>query len=423
MTVGALQRPFHFLFLQGPSSRFFDQVARGLRARGHKVSRINLHFGDRLFWSLPATDFRGTFDQWRSFVANFIDKNCITHIVFLGDRRPYHVVASDEANARGLEIICTDMGYLRPDWITLERDGTTASSRFPSEADRIRVLASGFPSPNLAPMFPTPFWQLAVNDLVYNAGAVLLGFLYPHYRRHTLYHPFHEYAGWLGRFVSSPLRRRRTRQAIETLSSSLEPFVLVPLQLSTDYQIRKNSPFPDMETALKTIIASYAHHGSKIYKLVIKIHPLDPGLTPWRRLVAEQTSLHRLHGRIVWLDGGDLPWLLAKAWGVVTVNSTVGISALQAGCRLFALGTAIYDVAGLTFQEDLDSFWAIAQPPDPTLVDEFIRALAELTQIKGDYITSKGRAAAAQKAVERLDQGLHWLPRRPDIVQAGADPK
>src|SRR5258708_38630337 len=56
-----------FLFLQGPISDFSERLGRALLARGHRVHRVNLHLGDQLFWRLPATHFRGRFDEWRGF--------------------------------------------------------------------------------------------------------------------------------------------------------------------------------------------------------------------------------------------------------------------------------------------------------------------------------------------------------------------
>src|SRR2546425_12154701 len=107
------------LFLQGPISSFFDRLGRALIARGHRVHRVNLHFGDQLFWRMPATHFRGRFADWRGFVADMLDQHQITDLVLHGDRRPYHIVAAEEARARGIAVIVTDLGYVRPDWITL----------------------------------------------------------------------------------------------------------------------------------------------------------------------------------------------------------------------------------------------------------------------------------------------------------------
>src|SRR5262245_24979440 len=109
-------KPLHVLFLQGPTSFYMEQVARQLIARGHRVSRINLHFGDRLFWRLPATNYRGTLKDWPAYIARFLDADPITHLFLLGDRRPYHRIAVAAARKRGAEIICSELGYLRPDW-------------------------------------------------------------------------------------------------------------------------------------------------------------------------------------------------------------------------------------------------------------------------------------------------------------------
>src|SRR6266852_6783176 len=122
-------KPRSVLFLQGPISSFFDRLGRALIARGHRVHRVNLHFGDQLFWRLPAAHFRGRFADWRGFVANMLDQHQITDLVLHGDRRPYHIVAAEEARARGIAVIVTDLGYVRPDWITLEYDGMTTYSR------------------------------------------------------------------------------------------------------------------------------------------------------------------------------------------------------------------------------------------------------------------------------------------------------
>src|SRR4029077_12956021 len=91
-----------FLFLQGPISDFFDRLGRALIDRGHRVHRINLHLGDQLFWRLPATHFRGRFEDWREFVAAALERHQITDLVLHGDRRPYHLVAAEEARARGI---------------------------------------------------------------------------------------------------------------------------------------------------------------------------------------------------------------------------------------------------------------------------------------------------------------------------------
>jgi capsular polysaccharide export protein len=87
----------------------------------------------------------------------------------------------------------------------------------------------------------------------------------------------------------------------------------------------------------------------------------------------------------------------------VVVNSTVGLSALHHRRPLIALGTAIYDMPGLTWQGGLDAFWREAGPPDGVLYQAFLDYVMHHTQINGDFYTRTGIEMAVAGAVERLD--------------------
>ena len=93
-----------FLFLQGPISPYFAEVAVGLAARGHAVHRINLNLGDRLFWhgvagAPPAVDFKGRPRDWPGTIARFLDLHRISDLVLLGEERECHRVAIAAAHA------------------------------------------------------------------------------------------------------------------------------------------------------------------------------------------------------------------------------------------------------------------------------------------------------------------------------------
>ena len=407
---GPARHQLHVLFLQGPPSRYFEQVARGLMARGHRVSRINLHFGDRLFWRLPALDFRAGIDDWQPYIGRFLDENAVTHLMVFGDMRPHHRMAIAEARRRQIEVVCAELGYLRPDWVVLERDGISTNSRMPRDPETIRALARDYPVPDFTVRFRTPFWRFTALDMIYYLGATICWPLYPGYRRHAIIHPVLEYLLWGRKLMAAPVERRRTERALETLRRSAARYFVLPLQLSTDFQIRAHSPYPDMETAAREIIASFARHADPECRLVVKLHPLDPGLTPWRRLIERTADEYQATGRVVFIDGGDLNALLRSAAGCVTVNSTVGLEALKEGCPLKVLGNAVFDVDGLTFQGPLDAFWTQTAQPDATLTQDFIRLLAGAVHIRGGYFTQDALDVAVPETVERLTNGLPYLP-------------
>ena len=179
-----------------------------------------------------------------------------------GDRRPYHIVAAEEARARGIAVFATDLGYVRPDWITLEYDGMTTYSRFPRDPDAIRALAAELGPPDLEPRFQTPFWLIATLDIAYNLGLVFGRPLFPRYRYHSIVHPFAEYAGWL---CSRGRRLFATRAASAEkarLQQGPAPIFWCRCSWRPTIQIRAHSPFRDGREAVREIIASFARSGS-----------------------------------------------------------------------------------------------------------------------------------------------------------------
>ncbi len=418
----AISEKRSFLFLQGPIASFFDRLGGALIARGHRVHRINLHFGDQLFWRLPATHYRGRFEDWRGFVAGIMEQHQITDLVLHGDRRPYHIVAAEEARARGIAVIATDLGYVRPDWITLEYDGMTTYSRFPRDPAAIRALAAQLPEPELGPRFHTPFWLIAALDVAYNLGLIFGRPLYPHYRYHSISHPFAEYAGWLWSRTKRLFTDRATAAEKRRLGTVPGSYFLVPLQIATDFQIRAHSPFRGAREAAHEIIASFAKSGSR-RKLVFVVHPLDNGLIDWHRLITRLAGEFGVARQVLTLDGGTPGEVLRAAAGVVTINSTVGVTALHHGVPVKVLGNAVFDIAGLTCQSPLAAFWHDPVPPDKELMAAFLRALIGTTQVKGGYYEPASQACAIAGFVERLEQGLYPLPPLGEADLASRPPR
>ena len=111
----------------------------------------------------------------------------------------------------------------------------------------------------------------------------------------------------------------------------------------------------------------------------------------------------------------------------MTVNSTVGLSALQRGRPTKALGRAVYDVPGLTYQGPLDDFWRSPPPPDAALCRAFRNVVVHATQINGGFYTSEAIALALRswrrllEPQSRLEALLAAHP--PAEASAGARPR
>jgi capsular polysaccharide export protein len=406
--------PRRFLFLQGPISPFFAETGAGLRALGHAVHRINLCLGDRLFWRGPgAVDFRGREEDWPGFLGGFLEAQRITDLVLLGEQRPLHRAAIALAKRRGIAVTVTDFGYLRPDWIVLEQDGMGAESRFPRAPGAIRALAAACPPPDLAPHFRDDFATQARWDMAYHLASLLKWWPlapFPHYRRFLLHHPVPAYLGTGLQLLRRGRETRRDAALLRRLRGQ-GPLFLFAMQMETDYSVRAYSRFPDNDTAIAEVVASFARAAPATAQLLVKLHPLDPGLKLWRRRIARIAAAAGADGRVHFL-GGALPAdaAILACRGVVTINSTLGIRALQLGRAVRVLGQAIYDVPGLVWQGAADGFWREAPPPDPALAEAFIRAIAACLQSRGVFYARPGLDAAVAATVRRLHLGVVGAP-------------
>lgn len=401
------QEARHFLFLQGPSSPIFRKIGVRLSARGYKVSRINICAGDWMFWHGPATvNYRGRPGGWSRFVEDFVTRHGVTDAVLLGEERPHHKAAIEIFARHGVDVYVVEMGYLRPDWLTLERGGMSTNSHFPNDPQQIVAAAAGLPEPDLRPKYSHRFWAEALSDLAYNLPNVFFWFLYPHYRGHAIDHPLAEYAGWLRKLLMSRHATSQARKIVETVLSSQTPFFLFPLQLDTDYQIRAHSPFTSQAKAIEGVIHAFAETAPGLSHLIFKVHPLDNGLRDWAKMCRETASRLGVSQRVHCLATGDLRQLLNHTRGVVTINSTVGIHALLGGCPVKALGTAIFDVAGLVDPQSLQGFFQQPLRPNPRIRDAFIRLLAATIQLRGNFYSRLGSDAGADAIAERLGKRL-----------------
>lgn len=402
----------HFLFLQGLPSPFFSRVAQGLSALGCRVSGINLCVGDQLYWRGQNTvNYRGHGTDWPNFVADFLDNNGITDIVLLGEQRSYHKHAIEAAQARNIRVTVTDFGYLRPDWITFERDGMGGNSKFPRDPETILKLAAEVPKADLDRRYSDSFWTMAIGDMLYHLGNFCFWWLFPHYRRpYKRDHPLLHYPSIGRRLLFAKAGHSHAAQRLSELVAEKTRYFVFPLQLENDFQIVAYSPFDSLEEAIRLVIKSFSANTKTNTRLLIKVHPLEPGVKNWKKLIFRWARELGVGGRIDYFDGGNLDEIISGSEGMITVNSTAGIRALQLGSPVMTLGDAIYDVAGLTYQGQLDEYWKEAKRPDMELVDAFINVLAGTIMIRGVFYNEPGLGAAVNQAVDRLYRGKVGFP-------------
>ncbi|MFD4840007.1 capsule biosynthesis protein [Achromobacter sp. NPDC058515] len=361
--------------------------------------------GDSIYWRQGETvPFRGPMDRLGDFYRSLYATRGISDVVLFGDCRPVHRPAVSIAKEAGIRVHVFEEGYFRPHWVTLERDGVNGHSGMPRDPDWYREQAKRLPHFDNGTPFASPFWQRAAYDVGYNFWAGANPILHRGVRSHVPYSPLTEYLGYVKRGIRLKRHAALSRRLEATLIAQAyrAPFFLMPLQLSTDAQIVHHSPFPSMEDALHQALASFARHAPLHTRFAAKIHPLDPGLVDYRRNLFRLAHELGVADRVFYLESGNLPALLTHAAGVVTVNSTVGASALIHARPTIALGSALYGLPGLTFQHGLDSFWEQGQKPDAALFRNFRDVVIAKTQVNGGFYTGEGIRLAVRNSLPRL---------------------
>ncbi len=393
----------NFLLLQGVCSPFFRLLARALKGDGHTVGKLAFTGGDvASSFGIKTVRCNVPSAQLLDFFRTYYRRESVTDIVVFGDTRPVHVPAIQAAKASGVRVHVFEEGYFRPYWVTLERGGVNGRSVLPTCPEWFKEAGRLVPHYGDGRPFHAPFVHRAWHDVVYHCNGVWNTLLFSKYKSHIDFTAPQEY--WA--YVRSYLRRYRSQTAFQQIVTDLlsgdKPFYLLPLQLAYDSQIRHNSRFRSVEDVIDHVVQSFARHAPAQTYLVVKAHPLDPGFVDHAQSLMNASRAAGVEHRVVFIEAGAMPHLLDRCSGVVCVNSTVGASALIHGRKTVALGAAIYDLPGLTFQGGLDDFWTDASSPDMVLLRRFRDVVIHTTQINGGFYSGQGMAMLVDNCKDEL---------------------
>jgi capsular polysaccharide export protein len=343
------------LLLQGPFGPFFRRFAVDLMNAGAQVLKVNFNAGDALFYPFGAVNYRGTTEGWPAFLEQLISVRGIDAIIMFGDCREMHQMALSTARRLNIEAFVFEEGYVRPDYVTLERHGVNGFTSLPRDPNFYRGLgdtALDTPSPVGSAVQIAVVWGFFYY-LVANFGRIF----FRHYRHHRGFTLFEAIPWWIS-FARKYWYLWRERGMLDRLTSAnAPPFYLVPLQVFNDTQLHIHSNERSVEIFIQKVATSFSENAPKDSVLVLKHHPMDRGYITYARFIRKLSAELALGDRIIYIHDQHLPTLLGKASGLITINSTVGMSALLHEVPVVTLGRAFYDIAGLTHQGALDTFW------------------------------------------------------------------
>ncbi|MCL2102619.1 MAG: capsular biosynthesis protein [Syntrophorhabdaceae bacterium] len=379
-----------------------------MKNRGHNVYKINICGGDVFHWPMPNTiHWRGSRETWPQWIAERMNKLGVTDLVIYGDWRPMHRDAVLLANQREIRVWVFEEGYLRPNYITLEEGGVNAASPLPRNPKKIRELAANLAcvKTETPSRKEIPFWLRAAMHAWHHVGNLLLWPLFLRYRTHRPYSASRELLGWVRRFIMHKRRHADSLKVLRHFYKQNEPFYFMPLQLDTDSQIRRHSPFSGILESLAVVVTNFCANAPKDSFLLIKNHPLDNGLINYRRYVRSLGAARSCSERLRFLEDASTESLINRCKGVVLCNSTVGLSALKAGKAVYCLGDAVYAIPGLAVSKHempLSRFWTELPAPDAALLEDFIHVLKVTALIPGNFFSLSGIEDTVAATLRRM---------------------
>ena len=378
-------RERNILMLQGPVGPFFKRLATDLQWAGAKVHKVNFNGGDWFYYPTGATSFTDSMDNFPDFLNRICDEKRIDVIMLFGDCRTMHRTASEIAATLDIEVYVFEEGYIRPDYITMECHGVNGRSTMPRAG--IFYLNAPAPEPVSTSTVGQSIWHATAWAFTYYFWAIILWPFFPRYRHHRPLSWFEGLAWVLGAARKYWYRWKNRPDVDRLLAENPPPFFLVPLQVHNDAQIGVHSKFDTVEQFIRYTVTSFATHAPDNALLVLKHHPMDRPYADYTRLIRGLREETELHDRLIYVHDPHLPALINNAKGLVTINSTTGMSAIHHGKPTLALGDAIYRIEGLTASVTLDEFWNRADefPVHPDLYRNFRHQLIYRTQLNGNF--------------------------------------
>lgn len=383
------------LFIQGPIGPFFSRIAKDFTERGFDVHKINLNGGDKFFYRLEnAVDYTGSREDWACFLRAYVEKQNISRVYVFGDCRYYHDEAKRIASLLSIDFYVFEEGYVRPNYITLEKAGVNGYSQLMKRPAIIGAASSS--AENIATAGRWCFVLAAIYSMIYYLAASVYKDKFPYYVHHRPLGWLREGAIWLRSGYRKVLNLNAgQRVVIEIEQRWSSQYFLCPLQVHCDKQVVVHSPFESIDEFIREIITSFAKSAAKNCALVFKHHPLDRGYTEYSQLIDAITTELGVKDRVYYVHDVSLPKMLQQAKGTVMINSTVGLSSLFHNTPVKVLGDAIYDRKGLAFQGSLHDFWCDPGVVDAEEVDRFRSFLMRNNQINGNlYSRSISQNAA-----------------------------
>lgn len=375
------------LFLVGPIGTFFARLLKYLDKENVQTYKILFPLHEYGFSKLKVIRYSRDMIYFKEFLRKIIfDKN-IKHIFMYGIVLLPHRYALDlveELNREGIKIHTHifELGYLRPNFVTLEDQGVNYKSSLILDKkffDKQKIY-NIFPEARSKGLRIRKIWK----------SITFINHSFKKYKIVEFDHKlqpkpifiWYQIKGFLLKYFYS-----FAEYSLKKKFLSINNFFIVILQVSSDSQLTHGSNIKDNNKFIYEVINSFAKAKLKNINLVFKHHPRDRGYTNYSKTIMKLSRKFDIKDNVFYFHDYSLAKIFqnSNCKGTVLINSTVGYQSLYHSIPLKALGISPFNIEGLSDQRNLVSFFENPLPVDRLFFNKFYKFVLENSQINGDF--------------------------------------
>ncbi len=375
------------LFLMGPIGTFFARLSNFLEKNNVKTYKVLFPLHEFGFPKSRIIKYSDNIQFFKDFLREIIIKHKIKHIFMYGNvviphRQALDLVTDLNKKGENIKTHIFELGYMRPNFITLEESGVNYTSRFLLDKDFYSKKApyKNYPIPKKHKLRIRKLWKAItfINHCFKKYQIVE----FDHKLQPKPSYLWFQIKGFLLKFYFRLREYNLKKKCLEK-----NPFFIAILQVSSDSQITKGSKIKDNKKFIHKVIKDFARAKLKNVNLVFKHHPRDTGYNNYYKEIKQFAKEFGVARNVFYIHDYFLSNIFVnpRCKGTVLINSTVGYQSLYHSIPVKALGVAPYNIDGLANQTSLTSFFKKPKKVDKLLFNKFYKYILENSQINGNF--------------------------------------
>ena len=282
------------------------------------------------------------FYRYYKFLEKYLVDNKINKIVMMNDLRWQHAIAIHLAKKLNIKYFVFELGLFRPNTITLDSKGVNYNNSVPRNKEFYLNLKefNKFEYTKINSSIIEKQRNIIIAKyMILNTIGKLFGIYTPANNRNSI-------LDYFKRFKNTYFKKKNMKNI-----TFKKKYIFAPLQVKTDTQTLVHSDYNNMVEFMEDTIQGVKEYRKKYnsnIELVFKEHPMDCGKVSYDDFYVK----YKGYTWIKFLKNGNTKEIIKNSDMVITINSTVGLEAIEEYKPVICMGRAFYNIDGISLKSN-----------------------------------------------------------------------